>query len=54
VNGLLTGISTISSSGGNRGFSIPVKYITINSQYCDVDLYAVRVYNGALDSWSIV
>ena len=54
VNGLLTGISTISSGGSDRGFSIPTKYITINSNYCDVDLYGVRVYKSALDSWSIV
>ena len=54
VNGLLTGISTISSGGSDRGFSIPNSYITINSDYCDVDLYAVRVYRSALDSWSIV
>lgn len=53
VNGLLTGISTISSITG-RGFNIANKYITINSTYCDIDLYNVRVYQSALDSWAIV
>ena len=54
VNGLLTGITSITQVGSTRGFTIDTPYITINSKYCDVDLYNVRVYNQALDSWYIV
>lgn len=54
VNGLLTGISTISTPGGIRAFEINNPAILISSDYCDIDLYNVRVYNMALDSWAIV
>lgn len=54
VNGLLTGITSITQTGSTRGFIIDTPYINISSKYCDVDLYNVRVYNSALDSWSIV
>lgn len=54
VNGLLTGISTISTTGDNRAFDIDNNFIEVLSDYCDVDLYNVRVYKTALDSWAIV
>ena len=54
VNGLLTGITAISTSTGRPGFTINTPNIVVNSQYCDVDLYAVRVYKTALNSYKIV
>jgi hypothetical protein len=46
LNGILTGVV---KSGARNGFTIESNDIVFNSQFCDIDLYKLRVYNGALD-----
>ena len=46
LNGVLSGVSNISSSGK---VTIDTDQIVFNSEYCDLDLYKFRVYNTALD-----
>lgn len=55
LNGILSGISTYDKSeAGGESFIAGTTDMLFNSDYCDVDLYRVRVYNAALSSAEIV
>lgn len=43
INGILTGISKY---GQTDTFNAGSQYLEINSNYCDVDIYKIRVYQG--------
>lgn len=45
INGVLTGVCEFAS---DADFNAGVNQITINSTYCDVDLYTIRVYDTNL------
>jgi len=51
INGIMSGIQTYTS---NDVFSALENAFIINSDYCDVDLYKMRVYKTALSSADIV
>lgn len=51
LNGILSGISKYSSSDE---FNTGISSLTFNSQYCDVDLYNIRIYKAKLYSQDIV
>ena len=52
INGIMSSIINYDKTGD--GFESRVKTLTINSQFCDVDLYKVRIYKAALSSADIV
>ena len=52
LNGILSGIANYSTTADN--FNALVQEFTINSDYCDVDLYKMRVYKSQLSSIDIV
>lgn len=59
INGVLTGVIRNSLDAGKGVFSIvgaenEIKAIEFNSDYCDIDLYKIRIYNTALNVNEIV
>lgn len=51
INGVLSGITQFDTS---ESFASNAAEFVFNSDYCDVDLYTLRVYNGALDYIDII
>ena len=45
LNGILSGETSLSTAGA---FTVMADTITVNSDYCDIDLYKIRVYNTGL------
>ncbi|MBP3801472.1 MAG: hypothetical protein J6I85_05590 [Clostridia bacterium] len=45
LNGVLTSVTNIRDT---QAVTINTQNLKFNSEYCDVDLYKFRVYNGAL------
>lgn len=53
VNGVISGI--VEFDAATEVFGIPNnRYLTINSEYCDIDIYNIRIYTQALDYIDIV
>lgn len=51
LNGVLSGIATY---GANDKFGAEVEELVFNSNYCDIDLYKIRVYKTNLPSHTVV
>ena len=51
INGVITGII---KSGVSQTFSVGTDQLIFNSQYCDIDLYRMRIYKTALDVKDVV
>lgn len=49
LNGILSGVVTI-----NKEFQITQELISFNSNYCDIDLYDIRIYNTSLTIQNII
>ena len=52
INGIMSAIVNYDKTSDS--FASSVKTMTINSDYCDVDIYKIRVYQAALSSSDIV
>lgn len=51
INGVLTGIESFSTA---ERFNAEATELTFNSDYCDIDIFNIRVYKAALDYIDIV
>ena len=51
LNGILSGIATY---GANDKFGAEINELVFNSNYCDIDLYKIRVYKTNLPSHTVV
>jgi hypothetical protein len=52
INGIMSGVSSYDRT--NAKLPISADTIKINSDYCDIDLYTIRIYNTPLTSANIV
>jgi hypothetical protein len=52
INGIMSSI--INYDKTSDSFASNIRTMTINSDYCDVDIYKIRVYQTALSSSDIV
>jgi hypothetical protein len=52
INGIMSAIVNYDKTSDS--FASSVKTMIINSDYCDVDIYKIRVYQAALSSSDIV
>lgn len=51
INGVISGITAFTS---NEAFKVDSDYLEFNSNFCDLDLYSLRIYTTALDYIDIV
>jgi hypothetical protein len=51
INGLMSGIASYTNSDS---FEAAIKELTFNSEYCDIDLFKLRVYETRLSQQNIV
>lgn len=51
LNGILSGVVDLSTSSG---FNIENGYFEVNSEYCDIDLYKLRVYRRELSMPDVI